>query len=297
MEIFPLNGSRIRSLFGNNMTKLKIGVLGCGYDCVDDLDARLAPWFQVEQKHEIVFSFVSARFSEYKDLNLNVDNTPTLQKLFKYVSDGKLDYLEVPKDACSEHDARSLALRHLLATKCDLIWLLDLSDEYYTVAQIENILRFVDLNPYSVYFRIPFKNYILDGKQWVEGFCPQRIFRRETPNLLLDNFFWDNDAAYRHKSTLSIADGGTYDGPIEGTPVGTFSRDNQIAGSSVPSCILNEGIKHMTWLHSNGKNKVAYQLKHFGHCSYKWNSTENKLEIDYDFYAKTGVPLPIIRHD
>ena len=56
-------------------------------------------------------------------------------------------------------------------------------------------------------------------------------------------------------------------------------------------------VRHMTWLHSNGKAKVEYQNKHFGHCSYKWNDDANKLEIDKNFFIKNNILQPIIHID
>jgi len=53
-------------------------------------------------------------------------------------------------------------------------------------------------------------------------------------------------------------------------------------------------IKHMTWLHSNGKAKVEYQKKRWGEegCSYSWNYEKNILEFNEAFYAKNNLALP-----
>jgi ribosomal protein L6P/L9E len=50
----------------------------------------------------------------------------------------------------------------------------------------------------------------------------------------------------------------------------------------------------MTWLHSNGKDKYEYQMKHFGHCGYKWNYETNQLELNLEFYAKNKIDIPKI---
>jgi hypothetical protein len=53
----------------------------------------------------------------------------------------------------------------------------------------------------------------------------------------------------------------------------------------------------MTWLHSNGKEKYEYQIKHFGECSYEWNYETNKLEFNKDFFDRKSILPPIVYKD
>ena len=135
-----------------------------------------------------------------------------------------------------------------------------------------------------MWFSIPFKNYIFDAKQYVKGFCPPRIFRRTGGDMVyaeMDSFYFDNDIKYK----------------LSGDTFRTECSYKDFSTRNIPENIVNGGIKHLTWLHSNGKNKVLYQNQHFGHCSYKWNEEKQELEIDYDFYRKNGLDLPVIYKD
>ncbi len=43
---------------------------------------------------------------------------------------------------------------------------------------------------------------------------------------------------------------------------------------------------HYTWLdNQRSKDKIAYQQKHFGHCSFRINDL-GKLEFDPEYYTK-----------
>ena len=108
---------------------MKIGILGCGYRCHDKLDERLESWFSLQTKYNMVFSFVSAQFKEYSEMGEEYNNEETELILKQYL---QLKYLEISDKPLVEADVRNLALKHLLNEKCDIIWLLDLSDEFYT---------------------------------------------------------------------------------------------------------------------------------------------------------------------
>jgi hypothetical protein len=56
-------------------------------------------------------------------------------------------------------------------------------------------------------------------------------------------------------------------------------------------------VKHLTWMHENGKSKYEYQMKHFGACSYKWNYQKNELEFNEDFFIRNNVTKPKINQE
>jgi hypothetical protein len=267
----------------------KIGILGCGYACDEGLNERLETWFEYvnsafgfvlggKPKEEFVFSFVSAKFKEYDDLDIKQDNTKTIQKLSQYIQEKKIQYLEVPDKSLLEHQARNLALNHLLEEGCDWVFLLDLSDEFYTQENISKILSYINRedNKFYYWFSIPMKNYIFSGKEWIAGFCPPRVFRTKLQNTIIDKCFWDNDIQYKNEKNII---------------------DYRVLPSrSIPLNQINGGIRHMTWLHTNGEFKEKYQRKHFnGICSYKFNKEKGLLEFDSDYYKDK--PLPIIYKD
>ena len=157
---------------------------------------------------------------------------------------------------------------------CDVIWMVD-ADEFYSLEDIKNIVNFINENPNYCWYSINFKNYIFDGKQWIDGFCPPRIFKSKFDSMVIDSFFWDNDIAYQKNNE--------------------FINYKKLLSLEIPKQIAH--IKHMTWLHENGKLKYEYQIKHFGHCGYKWNYESNELEFNSDFYLKINQELPKINYE
>ena len=261
---------------------MKIGVLGCGYNCHEGLEERLNPWFNFAKENNVVFSFVSAQFLEYSKLGYDTkNNAETKAKILELFLDGRIQHYYATETPQSEANARNEALRPLIEDCCDIIWLLDLSDEYYTESNIQKIYGHVfTAEDRIAWWSINFKNYIFDGKQWIDGFCPPRIFRNtiDYGDFRISSFYYDNDITYKYSRDSKIV-----------IPYKYFPNEQ------IPKKLAH--IKHMTWLHSNGKDKVKYQLAHFGHCSYKWNEEKNELEFDLDFYRKNDMKLPIINKD
>jgi len=253
---------------------MKIGILGCGYNCVNDLDNRLAPWFEAAKEFNIIFSFVSCMFKEYKDLNINIDNSGTIKYFEDLKNKNLIQHFNFSELSLPESEARNLALFPLLSDNVDCVWLLDLSDEYYTEKEIRSIISYISNDKFIQWYAINFKNYILDGKQWIDDFCPPRIFFNSR-GLGISKFYWDNDVIYTNgKETFNY---------------------KTLVFKMVPKHAAH--VRHMTWLHSNGKLKVEYQNRHFGHCSYKWNEETNELEIDKNFFIRNNIPQPIIHKD
>ena len=249
---------------------MKIGILGCGYNCADNLDKRLQPWFLAALNNNLIFSFVSCPFEHFKIS----DNSKTLDLLDSLKQKNLIQYLYTSESQFTESESRNHALRPLLKESVEYVWLLDLSDEYYKLEEINKIINYIQKNDLYDWFSINFKNYIFDGDQWIDDFCPPRIFKN---NLIkkIKHFYWDNDIIYEHNN-IEI-------------------NYKSLSESKIPKNIAH--IKHMTWLHYNGKEKYEYQIKHFGDCSYKWNEEHNKLEFNYDFYKKHNLSFPVIYQD
>ena len=162
---------------------------------------------------------------------------------------------------------------------------LDLSDEYYTEENIEKIITYITREDNSLFtwFSINFKNYILDGSKWVDGFCPPRIFRTQYGNFKLLQCYWDNDFIYSHRVGETETHRANY-------------RD--LSSKEIPRAVAH--IKHLTWIDTpNIINKINYQKKHFnGICSYKINEDTGKLELNIEgYYNKLNIPIPIINSD
>ena len=241
---------------------MKIGVLGCFFDCANDLEKVLEPWKTFDN---FTISSVHCQFAEYKDEK--VEDTETLKKSIELLGEENVFH---PQERLKEAEARTLPLKHLLKQGCDIIWMLD-GDEFYTKDEIIKTLNFVKQNDLVDWYKINFKNYIFDGKSWLEGFCPPRIFWTNR-NEGIDKFYWDNDIVYNNGKKYT-----------------------EKSFLEIPKMLCH--VRHMTWLHSNGKAKYEYQIKHFGHCSYRWNYEKEELEFDLDFHSKNNVPIPILNTD
>jgi hypothetical protein len=264
---------------------MRIGILACLFDCADNLESVLRPWFDLDLGgHGIEFEIaaVSGMFKEYAELGykedaLDIETARELLRHEKY----PFDYLSLINDPFSitdesqlrffsEAETRGFALRYLLSEKVDLLWLLD-GDEIYEARQIEAIVSYVRENEPADWYSINFKNYIFDGKVWLNGFHPPRIFWTNRGQGV-SKFYSDNIILYR-------------DG----------SRSDERQGLIIPAEIAH--IKHLTWLYTNGKKKYEYQMRHFGECSYFWNYEENKLELNEEYYKKYGQQLPCLNYD
>jgi hypothetical protein len=244
----------------------KFGIIGCFYNCADYLPEVLPPWFKLKKEFNLEMTAVNCLFTEYAAMGMKNEDSKTRDIIKSF----PFDYTFI--SPIPQHDSivRNSVLSYLLYKEVDFVWLLD-GDEFYTEEEIRNIISFVIENKDKYWFSLNFKNYIFDGKTWVDGFRPPRIFNN-TLNKKIDRFYWENDIVY--------SDGTDY---------------KKLSNIEIP--IEKARVRHMTWLNKNGKSKVEYQIKHYGHCSYKWNEIKQELEFDLDYYKKFGVPLPNLIKD
>jgi len=257
---------------------MKIGIIAQGRNCADVLDAVLAPWIEAMKKHDIYICLTSATFKEMEQLGEPPHNTDGTEKSFKAYEAKYPDNFSISNFTyyATEAQSRGYAAKILMTQKVDLIWLLDLSDEYYTAKQIDDIISFVKSEPFTVWFRLSLKNYVFDTKTYLEkAFTPPRIWRTNIGGYKIDDCIYDNDFTYINAGGAQISD---------------KSLSNYIIPKSVA------WIKHYSWLSdARGKQKCAYQNLHFSHgagCSYRWNNEENKLEWNPAYFKKVGEVIP-----
>ena len=254
---------------------MKIGLIASAYNCAEFLEECLEPWELLKEgsDHELYCSFIHNCFTENEELGLSLDSSDSTSEILedKY-NNGFLDYYNFSTKYLKEADARNVCLRNVLQDDVDYVWTLGL-DEVYTLEEIKMILNFVKINPLVDWFKVNYKNYVFDGDAWVDGFCPPRIFKVNCHGGLKE-LYYDDDFVY--------ADGTDY---------------KKLSNLEIPASIAH--VKHMTWLHTNGKAKVEYQKLRWGDtgCSYSWNYSENKLEFNQDFYDKIKQPLPNLNYD
>lgn len=250
-------------------TVTNVGVIYVGYNQYENIRHTLDFWNNITipgYKFNVVV--VSVPFKEYEGIEVIQDESLTfIQSILKcnvsrVITDPKF---------VIEPTARNLGLWELLKnflSNGSLVWQVD-SDEYYTLDQVKSILDYIEKTPESLCYKINFKNYIFDGKHYLSDFCVPKINR--VKNMFME-FYNDNGIAY--------LDGSTLKSPI---------------AHSIPKEVAY--VRHMSWLHKNGKQKVEYQLKHFGACSYRWNESKGELELDLSYYSKHGYTVPTILKD
>lgn len=260
----------------------KIGLIYVSYNMEDYTKKSLPVWMQAKQQNlggnEFVISVVSVPFEEYKDFNVELDQTiPYLQEKLQ---SGEIDNLITEPKFIKEHLCRDVALKYLLSRGCDIICMAD-ADEFFNLEEIEKIFDYVKLEKFTTWFSIPYKNYVFSERNYLkEPFCPPRIFRVKSNGYELDSFYFDNDLVYK------------------GTIV-EFNKfvNKEISYKMLPSKVIPSKlvwIRHLSWI-SNEKSKLKcfYQQNHFGgQCGYKWNELDNKLEFNGEFYKVNGLPIP-----
>lgn len=254
---------------------MKIGVLYTAYNCLETLEDSLRPWVLARAGgvvDDILIAAVSVPFKEYKDIQVTVDATTNV--LRQYRMDDRIDYLHSYGTQCNEAEARNFPLDFLLSQKVDYVLLVD-GDEVFTLKNIKAILEWVHSDPFTAWHSLSYKNFIFDKNHYLEApFTPPRVFKTNVNDLRIHSFFWDNDIIYTSKDKI-------------------YTSYKSLPSGNIPPHVAH--IDHYTWLNNEKtRAKVAYQVKHFGHCSYRWNEEKNTLEIDPSFYSSRGLPTPKI---
>lgn len=245
---------------------MRLGIIYAGFNNFKYAKQSILPWITLKHLYPNNFfiSAVSVPFLEYKNEIINIDNTTDFLKTLASAS--FIDKCFDQPKYIKENEARNLALFHLLNYNLDYVMIVD-SDELYTIENIENIIKYVQENSFDLY-KINFKNYIFDGKSYIDKFCPPRIYKVKI-NYGINSFYWDNEIVYNNGRT-----------------------DKQLNSIEIPKKIAY--VKHMTWLNENGKEKVNYHRKHFGGCSYIWDDKKNELKLDLEYYDRMGYERPTV---
>ncbi len=265
---------------------MKIGIIGLAYNCAEDLDKVLLPWFEYKRLYNNIFLSIThtcfkERFHKPEDV-LSVDGTEKV--LIDLNKSAQLDYVYISDGPLTESEARNKCLEPLLKHDLDLIWILDCQDEFYTVEYIKNIIDFVENNEFTDWFKIHLQNFVHDKNHYIEGFAPPRLFRINYQNYQLGGFYGDNDVFYNFNgNTISY---------------------QQLSYLEIPKKIAF--IPHYTWLsNEKSKQKILYHNSRWSTekvaslngdgCSYKWNQDDNKVEFCEKYYKKFNATFPQIK--
>lgn len=274
---------------------MRIFVSAIGYNCAEHLDDVLSAFMATKKMSkeilvglEVTISVAHGVFPEIAQLGFPTHSTDgTENKLREYFEKGydtrkhlthmadsdvliKLDKLVIADKPIFEKDLRNLTLEGFNLQDYDLLWLLDLQDEIYTLDNIMEALNCINRSKFTDWFKINFKNYVIDNETWIDGFCPPRIWRTK-PHGGIKGFYYDNEIEYNDGSRAP----------------------------NHPSAPIPRGkvfVKHLSWVGSPEylQRKIQFQKLHYGHCSYRWNETEGKLEFDPEYYKKTGEGQPVL---
>ena len=260
-------------------------VIAVGYQC-PRLNEVLAPWVALKcgikddlgqevrpkSNHKFVISVAGALFKERREMGETYENSQNEALLQSYLNSGAIDALTFEKEkGILDFESRNLALeaaRKLEIERPNLIWQLDLFDEYYQIEQIEAILKFIEANSYSDWYAVNFKNFVNTTQTYVKGFCPPRIFWYDRHGGL-EKFIWDNDWTWKNGCKTSVA-----------------SRQE------IPEQVAL--INHESWCGSPEflKRKVEYQKRAINCCSFKWSEEKNCLEFDTEYFNTIGKAVP-----
>jgi hypothetical protein len=249
---------------------MKIGILCNFYGFPQYLEKVLEHWVN---RKDCVFACASCKFDQFLEINYLQKDDKTV-KILKEKYSNLFQYIYTNQIG-NDSTVRNYPLQYLLSKDVDYIWLLD-EDEFYSAEEINNIIDFIKFQEFIPYFKINFKNYFNDQSHWVDGFCPPRIFKVKTNNLILDRFYFENDVFYKDKENNDI-------------------DYKSLSHTEIPKNIAH--IKHYSWCGDKEFliNKIKYQnLRYNGICSYEWDENLNQLKLNDDFYKKYNLNKPNI---
>jgi hypothetical protein len=249
---------------------MKFGIIFCAYNEKKYVRQSLDAFIEAQKRHNIFITVSSIPFAEYRNTSFKDSEDGTVDIIQQYQDQGLINIAYFEPKFIYEFQARNLCLGHLLALDCDYVWIVD-ADELYSQKEIDNLISFVEFNNFIDYFKINFKNYVFDEKNWINETYLPRIFKTNTAGGL-HSFYHDNDLKYN--------DGRIY---------------KQLSELKVPNSVAF--IKHMSWTNDKGKRKVQYQIEHFGHCSYKWNEEKQTLEFNEQYYHNINESIPLVNRE
>ena len=252
---------------------MKLGLVTTAYNSEPWLEEFLNIWGEVKRnsQHDITLAFIHNCFKENYELGLPIKSRDKTHEILS--SCNFLDFYRFSDEPLIECNARNVCLNFVKSADVNYVFGAG-TDELYTPEELENTFNFIEDTKefFPHFYRIHYKNYVFDGKGWISGFCPPRVW--DTRNL--GEFYGDDDVYY---------------------VVGGRARSYlEFSSIEIPKSVAH--VKHMTWLHSNGKEKAEYQKKRWGKdgCSYSWNYEKGELEFNRAYYEKIGGEVPIIHY-
>lgn len=245
---------------------MKIGIILTGYGSVEYVEKCLSPWIEFRRINpDTKICAVSVLFDKFEPL----PDDGTQAAFVKLKSQNDIDNIILGPSPTSEVEARTSAAQWLIKNGSDTLWQVDL-DEFYTVEQIERIIKFINRDSFITCYQLSLKNYIFTERQFLrKAFTPMRIHRVVSGDFLFGGFYDDNNGFY-------------------------LLQDKRVKDISLASKLIPETvawIKHITWLSDErSRRKINYQTARGWNCSFTWRN--NKLEFNEKYYLDSGQLIP-----
>lgn len=242
----------------------------------------LTPWMLARKEkwcgNEFVICAVSLPFKDFQFDGIDA----TTASLVAAEIAGTIDKVFTEPKFIHETEARGMALKYLIEQNVDFLWIVD-ADEFYQKRDIENIIRFVEKENFSRWFKLSLKNYVFNKTTYlVEPFCPPRIHRVKFKSYDGDyttNSFWDDNNVSYLKDDGSIS-----------------KLDREFSFLTVPRSVA--WVKHLSWLSDErSRAKINYQTSRNWVSSFSWDDSQGGLIFNPEYYTKAGKSFPEIAQD
>jgi hypothetical protein len=249
----------------------KFGIIALGYQCAADFQEIISPWLN---RDNFYIALVNSRFDSFPFLQN--DNTKQLMQQCSQENNNVI-FIDAPETEIlyKEFQLRNLCVESIIKNfgQVDYFFILDVSDEYYSISEIDGIIKFIESKKNINWFNICFRNYVFDKNHYLEEeFAPPRIFKVNClDGYKFINFYYDNDALYA-KIDKNIS-------------------YKELSNIKIPKSLF--WIKHLSWLSNEiSQAKIIHHNTHYKTCSYKWNDSKNCLEFNEEYYKKNNLPIP-----
>ena len=248
-----------------------IGITSIGYNCKEHIDKVLFSWNEIKKgaiKDTVFISAVHACFKETFASGYPIYSTDGTIEAFKsYKKQAVIDnYIQFVTPQL-EFNVWNSNLEFLFSKNIDILMMLNF-DEVWTIEEIKKLIEIIKEKEEYDYFNINFKNYVFDYNTYVDDFIVPRIWRTNR-NGGIKGFYYDDELHFNNSLSYK-----------------------QVPSYSIPKSDLFP--KHYRWVGSKEllQRKLAFQKKHYGICSYKWNEEKDSLVFNDEYYTKMNKQKP-----
>jgi hypothetical protein len=256
------------------MSKFKIGITAIGYECAEHIDKVFNPWMEVEAGavsdliESVHISVAHGCFNETYKIGYPISSTDgTIKRFQELENSGFIDKFNLFDEPDWEYEFWNSNLEFLFSKNINLLMMLNM-DEVWTVEEIRGALEYINKTQEADYFKVNFKNLVINEHTYVKDFIVPRFWRTNR-NGGIRGFHFDDELTFANGKTDKTA-------PFKVIPVeSVFPR-------------------HYSWVGSEEflQRKIAFQHAHYKTCSYAWDENKKQLILNEDYYRMTGKPKP-----